>query len=47
MTEAIPGILKEDIKLRGDRLLIHAVPRKHGKREAPLELLRARVIAHI
>lgn len=38
-TEAILGILKEDIELRGgDRLLIHALARKHGKREAPLEL---------
>jgi len=38
MTETIPGILKEDIEVRGDRLLIHALARKHGKREAPLEL---------
>jgi len=38
MTEAIPGILREDIEVRGDRLIIHAVARKHGKREAPLEL---------
>jgi hypothetical protein len=37
-TEAIPGILKEDIEVKGDTLIIHAVARKHGKREAPLEL---------
>jgi hypothetical protein len=37
-TEAIPGILKEDVKVDGDRLLIYAKARKHGKREAPLEL---------
>jgi len=38
MTEAVAGILKEDIEVKGDRLIIHAVARKHGKREAPLEL---------
>jgi len=37
-TEAIPGILKEDIEMKGDILIIHAIARKHGKREAPLEL---------
>ncbi|MDH5418901.1 MAG: hypothetical protein OEY39_02925 [Candidatus Bathyarchaeota archaeon] len=37
-TEAIPGILKEDIEVKGDMMFIEAVARKHGKREAPLEL---------
>ena len=37
-TEAIPGILKEDIEVKGDMMLIEAVARKHGKREAALEL---------
>ncbi|MEM3459579.1 MAG: hypothetical protein QXN36_01630 [Candidatus Bathyarchaeia archaeon] len=37
-TEAVPGILKEDIEVKGDVLYIEAVARKHGKREAPLEL---------
>ncbi len=37
-TEAIPGILKEDIEIQGDIMLIEAVARKHGNREAPLEL---------
>ena len=37
-TEIIPGILKEDIELKGDALAIHAAARKHGKREAPLML---------
>jgi len=37
-TEAIPGILKEDIEIEGDFMVIEAVARKHGKREAPLEL---------
>ena len=38
MTEVIPGILKEDIEIKGDMLIVEAVARKHGKREAPLEL---------
>jgi len=38
LTAAIPGILKEDIELKGDTLFIRAVARKHGSREAPLEL---------
>ena len=37
MTEAISGILKEDIWINGDILYVQAVARKHGKREAPLE----------
>jgi len=37
-TEAILGILKEDIETKGDMLIVEAVARKHGKREAPLEL---------
>ena len=37
-TNAIPGILKEDVELKGDILFISAVARKKGKREAPLEL---------
>ncbi len=37
-TEAIPGILKEDLEIRGDSLYVDAIARKHGKREAPLEL---------
>lgn len=37
-TQAISGILKEDIEIRGDTLFIRALARKHGDREAPLEL---------
>ena len=37
-TEAIPGILKEDIELRGDTLFIHAVARKRGSRKGDLEI---------
>jgi len=37
-TEAIPGILKEDMWIKGDTLYVQAVARKHGSREAPLEL---------
>jgi len=37
-SEAIPGILKDDITIRGEDLVIEAVARKHGKRTAPLEL---------
>lgn len=37
-TEPIRGILKEDIWIQGDTLYIMAEPRKHGEREAPLEL---------
>jgi len=37
-TEAIPGILKGDLEVVGDMLRVYAVARKHGKREAPLEL---------
>jgi len=37
-TDPIPGILKEDIEIKGDSLIIHAVARKHGKRDAPLEI---------
>jgi len=37
-TDPIPGILKEDLEIKGDWMLVHAVARKHGKREAPLEL---------
>ena len=37
-TEAVPGILKEDIEVKGDIMYIEAAARKHGKREAPLEL---------
>lgn len=37
-TEAIPGILKDDIEVNGEIMYIEAAARKHGKREAPLEL---------
>lgn len=37
-TEEVPGILKEDIWVESDALKVRAVARKHGKREAPLEL---------
>lgn len=37
-TEALSGILKEDIWVEGDILYVSAACRKHGKREAPLEL---------
>ena len=37
-TEAISGILKEDIEIIGDSLFIECVARKGGKRTAPLEL---------
>jgi len=37
-TEAIPGILKEDMWIKGDTLYVQAVARKHGSREAPLEI---------
>jgi len=37
-SEAIPGILKDDMQIVGEDLVIEAVARKHGKRTAPLEL---------
>lgn len=37
-TKPIPGILKEDIWTKEDALYVNAIARKHGKREAPLEL---------
>jgi len=37
-TQAVSGILKEDIKRVGEDLVITATPRKHGKRTAPLEI---------
>jgi len=37
-TEAVRGILKEDIKEKGDSLFVKAIARKHGKRDEPLEL---------
>jgi len=37
-TEEIPGILKEDLTIRGDTLVIECVARKGGRRTAPLEL---------
>lgn len=37
-TEAIPGIVREDLEIKGESLFIEAVARKSGKRTAPLEL---------
>jgi hypothetical protein len=34
--EAVPGVLKEDIKMDAEWLYIEAAPRKKGTREAPL-----------
>jgi len=38
VSEAIPGILREDIWIEGEWLMIRALARKHGSREAPLML---------
>lgn len=38
VSEAIPGILKEDLWIEGDWLYVKALARKHGSREAPLIL---------
>lgn len=37
-TEAVNGILKDDIEIIGDSLFVECVARKGGKRTAPLEL---------
>jgi len=36
IAEAVPGVLKENIKIDGEWLTIEATPRKKGSREAPL-----------
>jgi hypothetical protein len=38
VSEAVPGILKEDIWIEGEWLFVKALARKHGSREAPLQL---------
>ena len=38
VSEAIPGILKEDLWIEGEWLFVKALARKHGSREAPLIL---------
>jgi len=37
-TDAIPGIVFEDLEIKGDTLVIECVARKGGRRTAPLEL---------
>jgi hypothetical protein len=38
VSEAVPGILKEDLWIEGEWLFVKALARKHGSREAPLQL---------
>jgi len=37
-SNAVPGILKEDIEIKGEWIFITAEPRKKGSRDAPIEL---------
>lgn len=37
-TDKIPGILKDDMQIVGEDLLVEAIARKHGDRTAPLRL---------